>query len=153
MWSLGLIIAEMLCGWFIKDCPGHENFDPCQNPEMRKFIIREVKKKDKVLGNLVSKMLQPKVTTRWTSEKLVKELEKIGLKEVKGRIVDTGFAPQVSKEWIDRLLKRPVKPFKDAIARIPASFVSGQGRAVTVAKSKPVEKRKGLQLKLRELLL
>ena len=77
---------------------------------------------------------------------MIQELKKIGLEEVKGRVVDTGFAPQVSKEWIDRLLQRPVKSFKDAIAGIDASFVSGQDRAVREANSKPVDTRKGLEV-------
>ena len=108
VWSLGLVIAEMLCGWFIQNCPRYKLNEPSQNNDMRKFIISTAKKKDKVLGNIVSKMLQPKLKSRWTSEKLVQELKKIGLEKVKGRIVDTGFAPQVSKKWIERLLERPV---------------------------------------------
>ena len=123
MWSLGLVIAEMLCGWFIQDCPRYQYNEPSQNNDMRKFIISTAKKKDKVLGNIVSKMLQRRLQSRWTSEKLVQELKKIGLEKVKGRIVDTGFAPQVSKEWIERLLQRPVKSFKQAIEKIPALFV------------------------------
>jgi hypothetical protein len=141
VWSLGLIIAEMLCGWFIQDCPGHEHNEPNQNEKMRKFIIAEAKKKDSVLGKLVFSMLQPKVTTRWTSKKLVKELEKIGLKEIEGRVVDTGFARQTPKAWIDNLQNRPVKSLELSLQGVDNKFKAGKGEALAFANGLAVAKR------------
>ena len=133
VWALGLIIAELLCGWYIDDSQKYEGIIPNQN-EKKRLYIRTCKGEDAILGKMVQKMLIKNVKTRWSSTKLVQELDKHGVKEIRGNVVDTGFTPQVSKEWIDNLYNLPVKSFKDCLKSIDEKYTSGGKDALAKAK-------------------
>ncbi len=144
VWSLGLIVAEWLCNSFIYEWPKYEGNHANENEKMRKDIIKCCKDQDQILGRFVQRMLAKNKNRRLGSDKLVDQLRKYGLKEIKGKVVDEGFAPPVSKEWIKNLYKREVKKLSECLKSIDKDLTLDKEIALAFARRKSKEQRKGL---------